>query len=116
MYGVRALPLYEFKNAKYIVSIGADFLGDWMGSNYDGDYAKGRVPIKVDGIATMSKHIQLESNMSVTGANADVRIPLKPSAQKLFLAHLCKKISNSDINLPELDKKTNEKRGNKYIL
>ena len=109
MYGVRALPLYEFKNAKYIVSIGADFLGDWMGSNYDGDYAKGRVPIKVDGTATMSKHIQLESNMSVTGANADVRIPLKPSAQKLFLAHLYKKISNSDINLPELDKKTNER-------
>ena len=64
MYGVRALPLYEFKNAKYIVSIGADFLGDWMGSNYDGDYAKGRVPIKVDGTATMSKHIQLESNMN----------------------------------------------------
>ena len=109
MYGVRALPLYEFKNAKYIVSIGADFLGDWMGSNYDGDYAKGRVPIKVDGTATMSKHIQLESNMSVTGANADVRIPLKPSAQKLFLAHLYKKISNSDINLPELDKKINER-------
>ena len=46
MYGLRALPYYDFQNAKCIVSIGADFLGDWQGSNYDHDYVKGRIPNK----------------------------------------------------------------------
>ncbi len=105
MYGIRAIPYYEFDKAKYILSIGADFLGDWLGSNYDGDYAKGRIPVKIDGTASMSKHIQIESNMSVTGANADTRIPISSSLQKLFLAHLYKKVSNLNIQLPELDDK-----------
>ena len=34
----------------------------------------------------MSRHIQIESNMSITGSNADVRIPLKPTKQKHVLA------------------------------
>ena len=51
----------------------------------------------------MSKHVQVESNMSVTGANADVRIPMKIAMQKLFLAHLYKKVASLDINLPVLD-------------
>ena len=105
MYGIRAIPYYEFDKAKFILSIGADFLGDWLGSNYDGDYAKGRIPFKVNGTASMSKHIQIESNMSVTGANADTRIPISLSSQKLFLAHLYKKVSNLNIQLPELDDK-----------
>ena len=31
MYGKRALPNYHFDTAKAIVSVGADFLGDWQG-------------------------------------------------------------------------------------
>ena len=105
MYGKRAIPYYDFKNAKYILSIGADFLGDWLGSNYDGEYAKGRIPIKSkDNKAQMSKHVQVESNMSVTGANADVRVPMKVTTQKLFLAHLYKKVAKLDLSLPKLDK------------
>jgi len=104
MYGRRAIPYYDFSSAKYILSIGADFLGDWLGSNYDGEYAKGRIPVKSkDSKAYMSKHVQIESNMSVTGANADVRIPMKIAMQKLFLAHLYKKVASLDISLPVLD-------------
>ena len=36
----------------------------------------------------MSRHIQFESNMSLAGANADKRVPLTPSQQKLALAKL----------------------------
>ena len=36
----------------------------------------------------MSRHIQFESNMSLTGANADKRVPLTPSEQKIALAKL----------------------------
>ena len=42
-------------------SIISDFLGDWLGSNYDGEYAKGRIPTKSkDSKAQMSKHVQVE--------------------------------------------------------
>ena len=39
-YGVRALADYDFSKAEAIVSVGADFLGDWQGGGYDSGYAK----------------------------------------------------------------------------
>ena len=76
-FGMRALPDYDFSKAEVIVSVGADFLGDWQGGGYDSGYAKGRVPH--DG--KMSKHFQFEANMSLSGANSDVRVPATPSEQ-----------------------------------
>ena len=83
-YGYRALPNYDFSKAETIVSIGADFLGDWQGGGYDSGYAQGRIPKN----GKMSRHIQFESNMSMTGANADKRVPVTPSEQKMILAAL----------------------------
>jgi hypothetical protein len=65
-----------------IVSIGADFLGDWQGGGFDSGYSKNRIPEH----GKMSRHIQFESNMTLTGANADKRVPLTPSEQKIALA------------------------------
>ena len=31
----------DFSKADVIVSVGADFLGDWQGGGYDASYAKG---------------------------------------------------------------------------
>jgi molybdopterin-containing oxidoreductase family iron-sulfur binding subunit len=103
-YGVRALPTYDFVNANVIVSISADFLGDWQGGGFSKGYAKNRVPKN----GKMSKHYQIESNMSLSGANADVRIPIKPSLQKKALLKIYDYISgeNSGVSLNvELDKK-----------
>lgn len=83
-YGQRALPDYDFSKAEAIVSVGADFLGDWQGGGYDSRYAKGRIPEE----GKMSRHIQFESNFSLTGANADKRVSLKPSEQRAVLAAL----------------------------
>ena len=44
VYGERALVDYDFSKASVIVSVGADFLGDWQGGGYDAGYAKGRIP------------------------------------------------------------------------
>lgn len=101
VYGLRALPEYHFDEASLIVSIGADFLGDWQGGGYDSSYAKGRVPKA----GKMSKHIQFESNMTLSGAAADKRVPMKVSEQKKVLAELYSHItgdaagrgSNADI-------------------
>nr|WP_299073865.1 TAT-variant-translocated molybdopterin oxidoreductase [uncultured Allomuricauda sp.] len=92
-YGERALADYDFEKADLIVSFGADFLGDWQGGGYDGGYAKGRVPKH----GKMSKHIQMESNMSLTGANADKRYPMTPTQQKIALAKLYGKLNGSNV-------------------
>ena len=77
MYGERALPDYHFGKAKVIVSVGADFLGDWQGGNFEAGYAQGRKPKG----GKMSRHIQFEANMTLTGGNADKRIIARPSEQ-----------------------------------
>ncbi|RDY58733.1 TAT-variant-translocated molybdopterin oxidoreductase [Flagellimonas nanhaiensis] len=92
-YGERALADYDFEKADLIVSFGADFLGDWQGGGYDSGYAKGRVPKN----GKMSKHVQLEANMSLTGANADKRYPMTPTQQKIALAKLYGKLNGSNV-------------------
>jgi len=88
MYGKRALPNYDFSKAKVIASFGADFLGDWQGG-YEKSYVEGR---KVEN-GKMSYHVQVEANMSLTGANADRRIVAKPSEQIFALINLYNAIS-----------------------
>ncbi|TNF75055.1 MAG: 4Fe-4S dicluster domain-containing protein [Bacteroidetes bacterium] len=90
-YGERALADYDLSSADLIVSFGADFLGDWQGGGYDGGYSRGRVPSN----GKMSRHVQFESNMSLTGANADQRVPLTPAQQKVALAHLYARLNGS---------------------
>ncbi len=92
-YGERALANYDLSKAGTIVSIGADFLGDWQGGGFDQNYAKGRIPTN----GKMSRHIQIEANMSLTGANADKRIPATPSQQRKALAKLYSYITGQSV-------------------
>jgi len=98
-YGERGLANYDFSKVMTIVSIGADFLGDWQGGGFDSGYSKNRIPQN----GKMSRHIQFESNMSLTGANADKRVPLTPSQQKLALAKLYSYVVGGSVSgsLPE---------------
>ena len=77
-YGNKAIPAYQFDKAKVIVSLGADFLGTWLSPvEFSKQYSKNR---KVTGEkATLSRHIQFESHMSLTGSNADDRYVHTPS-------------------------------------
>ncbi len=93
-YGTRGLADYDFSKADVIVSVGADFLGDWQGGGYDAGYAQGRVPKN----GKMSRHIQFEANMTLSGANADKRVPATPSQQMEILKALT---GGSASGLPE---------------
>ena len=76
-HGRRALPHYRFDLARAIVSFDADFMGAWISPvEFTRAWAKGRAPGK-----DMSWHAQFESRMSMTGANADLRVPLRPSQE-----------------------------------
>lgn len=94
VYGERALANYDFSKADVIVSVGADILGDWQGGGYDAGYAKGRIPKN----GKMSKHIQIEANMSLAGANADKRIPMTIANQKLALVDLYNAIVGGSVS------------------
>jgi molybdopterin-containing oxidoreductase family iron-sulfur binding subunit len=77
-FGKRAIPSYNFANAKVIISLGADFLGTWLNPvEFARQYVQRR---KLDDKgAEMSRHLQFESFMSMTGANADERFTHRPS-------------------------------------
>ena len=86
-YGQAILPSYHFDKAKTIVSFGADFLGTWISPiEFAGAYAKTRKISKDK--AEMSRHFQFESNLSLTGANADYRTPIKASQSGLAVLAL----------------------------
>ncbi|WP_317044160.1 TAT-variant-translocated molybdopterin oxidoreductase [Ichthyobacterium seriolicida] len=93
-FGIKALLSYDLSKASIILSFGADILGDWQGGGFERSYSSGRYP--KDG--HMSRHIQIESNMSITGANADERIPASPTQQKFALINLYNILSGE--NLP----------------
>ncbi len=75
VFGQRHLPVYDLSTTELVVSFQADFLEDYNGGSLESSYAAAKKPG-----ANMLRHIQVESNMSLTGANADERIRLKPSA------------------------------------
>ncbi len=79
-FGKEMIPSYNFHKAEVIVSIAADFLANWLSPiEYAKQYAMGRRVSKEH--AKMSKHYHFESNLSLTGANADEREPVKVSEQ-----------------------------------
>jgi MoCo/4Fe-4S cofactor protein with predicted Tat translocation signal len=115
-YGVEGLPTYHFDQANVIVSFGADFLGTWISPiEFAKQYAKGRKITKEK--PQMSRHFQFESNLSLTGANADYRTPIKPSQSGLAVLALYNAIarqsgaatvSGAAVEVAHLDKAAQE--------
>ncbi len=111
------LPAYDFSKANVIVSLGADFLGTWISPV---EYAKQYVVNRKVSSAkrTMSRHFQFETAMSLTGSNADVRIPVKPSemgavALALYNAVAGNGGSSSSYTNPQLTKAAAELTANR---
>lgn len=79
------VPSYRFDNARAIVSIGCDFLANWT-APIESSYQYGLARKLSNG--SMAKHIQFEANLSLTGSNADERIPTKPSQYGAILSSI----------------------------
>ncbi len=93
MFGKAMVPSYDFRRAQTIVSFGADFLGTWISpTEFAAQYARNR-KVSTDK-REMSRHYQFEANLSLSGANADYRIPVKASQERSLVAALYKKIVN----------------------
>ncbi|BAR91819.1 4Fe-4S dicluster domain-containing protein [Blattabacterium cuenoti] len=87
IFGIRGFPIFDLNKSELIVSFDADFLGDWSPENMAKFYVRKRNPEK-----NMMQHIQIESNMTITGANADIRLSRKPSEIKQMLIEIFQNI------------------------
>ncbi len=115
-YGTAVIPSYSFDKAKTIVSFGADFLGTWISPiEFAGQYAKTRKISKER--PEMSRHYQFESNLSMTGANADYRTPIRASQSGLAVLALynaiakkagATQVSAGAVEIKHLDKAAND--------
>jgi MoCo/4Fe-4S cofactor protein with predicted Tat translocation signal len=113
-FGKAVLPHYNFDKADVILSFGADFLGTWIsGEEFTRQYVQNRNNKSLEN-KKMSRHIQFESGMSMTGTNADVRIPIKPSEEGIALINLYNAISGT--TLPGSKKLTNANADKAIIL
>lgn len=91
-HGKKVLPWYRFDKAKTIVSFDADFLGTWISpSEFTRGWSLNRKIEKHH--PTISWHAQIEARLSLTGANADKRVALKPSQYLSAILQLAEKVS-----------------------
>jgi molybdopterin-containing oxidoreductase family iron-sulfur binding subunit len=99
------VPGYDFSKANIIVSISADFLGTWVAPiPFAKQYIQNR-KLSSDN-RNMSRHYQFEAIMSLTGANADIRVPIKPSDELAVVTALYNGLSGQGGSAPaNVDKK-----------
>lgn len=97
-FGKAVLPKYNFDKADLIVSFAADFLGTWISpEEFTAQYISNRNNKSLEK-GKMSRHFQFETGMSLTGTNADTRLPIKLSEEGPALITLYNEITGS--NLP----------------
>jgi len=93
-FGAAMIPSYDFSKAKIIVSVGADFLGTWLSPiEFTKQFAVNREI--TDEKTDMSRLYSFESNMSLTGANADYRSMIKPSQEGVVVSQLFSMLSGN---------------------
>lgn len=96
-FGKAVIPTYHFDKAQVVVSVAADFLGTWLaGEEHTQDYITNRDHKSLKN-GKMSRHIQFESGLSMTGSNADVRIAIKPSEEGAVLISLYNAITGQSL-------------------
>lgn len=106
-FGKSMIPTYSFNKAEYIVGIGCDFLANWLSPvEHAKQYAETRKLNPEQ--KKMSRHVQIESTLSVTGSNADKRISVKPSQLGLAAIQLYNKLTGSSLSTKSLDNKDSE--------
>ncbi len=88
----KAVPGLHFERAEYVVSFGADYLGTWLQpAAFTKQWSSTRA-VSLDK-KTMSRTVQIETRLSLTGSNADERLRILPSEQRGLVLALAVKIA-----------------------
>ena len=98
-FGWQGIPRYDLASARYVLGVGADFLGSWVSPVYYarqyGHFRQGRPGLR-------GKLVQAESRMSLTAASADEWLPVRPGFEPHLLAAITQIIQNQNENLADL--------------
>ncbi|HTN20840.1 MAG TPA: TAT-variant-translocated molybdopterin oxidoreductase [Pelobium sp.] len=104
-FGKAVLPQYRFDKANVIVSFGADFLGSWISPvQFTKQYVSNRSIASLNQ-KKMSRHIQFETGLSMTGTNADSRIAIKPSEEGAAILSLYAELTGTSVSGASLSNK-----------
>jgi molybdopterin-containing oxidoreductase family iron-sulfur binding subunit len=80
-FGTATLPTYDFANARYLLSFGADFLDTWLSPvEFQNGFARSHA-FDAGRPASMAKFVYVGPRMSLTGMNADQWIAVRPGSE-----------------------------------
>lgn len=80
-YGAE-MPRFNIARARVVVSFGADFMGSWVSPvHFATQYAEFRKGTRPEGRGVL---VQIEPKMTLTGANADRWIPIRPGTEGIL--------------------------------
>lgn len=95
-YGIE-MPRLRLDKAKVIVSFGADFLGAWISPvHFSQQYARFR---KADN-GERGVLVQVESKMTLTGANADRWLAIRPGTEGILALGLINLLAAAGLSVP----------------
>src|SRR3989454_1830117 len=90
-FGTATLPSYDFANAKYLLSFGADFLDTWLSPvEFQNGFSRAHA-FDAGRPASMAKFVYVGPRLSLTGMNADEWIAARPGTEgmlALAMAHV----------------------------
>ena len=92
-----AAPRYRLDEAKMVLSFGADFLGAGVSPvHFAGVYAKFRTA------SPRGMLVQVEPKMTLTGANADLWVPVRPGTEGTFALGIANQLLKQGVNAASL--------------
>lgn len=96
-YGME-MPRYRIEKARVVVSFGADFLGAWVSPvHFTQMYAQFRKGTRPEGRGVL---VQIEPKMTLTGANADSWIAIRPGTEGILALGLINALGAHGVKLP----------------
>ena len=98
LFGKAALPAYDLGNADIVLSFGADLLGPGISQvRYGIEYGK----FRSGRLGQRGYLVQLEPHMSLTGAKADLWLPVQPGMEGLVAQAIIGLIGSQSFNSPD---------------
>jgi len=98
VFGQDRLPAFDIANSQFILSFGSDFLGSWLSPvHYSQQYGEFRQGVDRD----RGTLVQVEPRFSLTAANADQWVPVKPGTEGILAFSIAAVIIRDGLADPE---------------
>jgi len=95
-YGVE-MPRFNINKAKVVLSFGADFLGAWVSPvHFSQQYAQFRKGVN----GQRGVLVQIESKMTITGANADRWLVVRPGTEGILALGIINALGSHGVTIP----------------